>query len=109
LRALEAELGVLSTKAASITKDLPVIGAAAATEPASLATEPAVPVTTDGEAAAEARTALDAAVFVLVGSCLLALTSDHLDVAQQLSQLGGAVPYVDALVFAVLIDVVELS
>lgn len=104
---MKAELGILPAKSSSITIDFSTI--AAATKATSLATETAVSAATAGEASAEACTTLDAAVFVLVCSCFLALSSDHFDIAQQLAQFSRAVPYVDALIFAVLIDVVELS
>jgi len=86
LRALKAELGILSAKTASVTIDFSPV--AAATEATSLAAKTAVSAATAGEACAEACTTLNAAVFVLVCSCFLALSPDHLDIAQQLAQFS---------------------
>jgi hypothetical protein len=97
------EVGLAAIKAATIPIDFALVAA----EPASLAAEASVSTST-GESASHAHTALNAAVLIFGLPCLLSFCSDHVNIAQHLDKFSGTVSNIDTLVFAVLIDVVEL-
>src|SRR5204862_287248 len=86
-----------TTKPASIS----IYAAAVTPIPAVLATEAAVSTTTStAKPTRHAHPALSTCVLGTRGAGFLALGADAVDVAEEFGQLLGAVPHIDALVFA---------
>lgn len=97
------EIVGIATKASTVTVDTSTVSSETFTAEASVSAAGA------GEAAAKAHAALDTTELVPVGSGLLSLCTDEIDVAQQLDQLLRAIAHVDTLVLAIVIDIVELA
>lgn len=107
-----SEVAALTTKATPVTVDAArvssEVGRGATAVAATLAAKTTVPAAAAAAREPQACAALDTSVFCLVCPGLLSLCSDAVDVAKEVGQLLGAVPDVDALVLAILVDEVEL-
>lgn len=107
-----SEVAALTTKPTSVTIDAARVSSEVGRGATAVAATLAAKATVSAAAAAarepKACAALDTSVFCLVCSGLLSLCSDAVDVAEEIGQLLGAIPDVDALVLAILVDEVEL-